>query len=312
MAWREMDGTDSEQTDGIAVDETIRVLERYGRDQPLWMGMGFFRPHTPFVATRRWFGAYPKSGLKLPPQPAGETDDIPAMALKIKPPNYGLNESDLLDCVRGYYASVSFIDNQVGKLIAALERLEMLDHTIIVFFSDHGYLLGEHGQWQKEMLFEEAARVPLIIVPAGALRRPKADEQEWKCNRVVELLDVYPTLVEMAGLKPPRQKLEGRSLVPLLQNPQSTWDHPALTQTPRRGQGRDIMGYSIRTERWRYTEWGENGAHGRELYDHDADPREHTNLAFGNAGATHAAIPRLKERMEAIKAISKASAGTPD
>ena len=176
MAWREMDGTDAEQTDGIAVDETIRVLERYGRDRPLWMGMGFFRPHTPFVATRRWFAAYPKSGLKLPSQPPGETDDIPPLALKIKPLNYGLNESDLLDCVRGYYASVSFIDDQVGKLIAALERLEMIDHTIIVFFSDHGFLLGEHGQWQKEMLFEEAARVPLIIVPAGGLRRPKRQQ----------------------------------------------------------------------------------------------------------------------------------------
>ena len=312
MAWREMEGNDSEQTDGIAVEETIRVLERYGRDRPLWMGMGFFRPHTPFVATRRWFAAYPKSGLSLPPQPPGETDDIPPIALKIKPPNYGLNESDLLDCVRGYYASVSFIDDQIGKLIMALERLGMIDHTIIVFFSDHGFLLGEHGQWQKEMLFEEAARVPLIIVPAGGLRRPKANEQEWKCNRVVELLDVYPTLVEMAGLKPPRQKLEGRSLVPLLQNPQSSWDHPALTQTLRRVEGRDIMGYSIRTERWRYTEWGENGVHGRELYDHDSDPREHINLASGNADTIHPAIPRLKERMESMKAASEASAGTPD
>lgn len=307
MAWREMDGTDAEQTDGIGVDETIRVLERYGH-RPLWLGMGFFRPHTPFVATKRWFGLYPQTQFKLPPRPPGETEDIPRIAFKIAPPDYGLDTSDLLDCVRGYYASVSFIDDQVGKLIGALERLNMIDHTIVVFFSDNGFLLGEHGQWQKEMLFEESARVPLIIVPAGGLRQPKTAESQWKCNRVVELLDVYPTLVELAGLKPPRQKLEGRSLVSLLQDPQAKWEHAALTQTPRRVKNTDVMGYSVRTERWRYTEWGNNGEHGRELYDHDNDPREHANLAAGPAGTTHAAIPELKRRMEALKAVPKAGA----
>lgn len=304
MAWREMDGSDADQTDGIGVDETIRVLERYG-NRPLWLGMGFFRPHTPFVATKRWFELYPKNKLKLPAQRTGDADDVPPIAFTISPPNYGLSESDLLDCVRGYYASVSFIDDQVGKLLGALERLNMIDHTIIVFFSDNGFLLGEHGQWQKEMLFEEAARVPLIIVPAGGLRRPKDNEAEWKCDRIVELLDVYPTLVEMAGIKPPRQKLEGRSLMPLLRNPQAPWHHPALTQTPRRVKNHDVMGYSIRTERWRYTEWGENGEQGCELYDHTNDPREFVNLAAGSAGATHAAIPELKKQMEALKAVSK-------
>jgi iduronate 2-sulfatase len=312
MAWLEMEGTDAEQTDGIGIDETIRVLERYGSRQPLWLGMGFFRPHTPFVATKRWFDLYPKEKFKLPPQPRGETDDIPAVALKIKPANYALSESDLLDCVRGYYASVSFIDDQVGKLLAALERLQMVDDTIIVFFSDHGFLLGEHGQWQKEMLFEEAARVPLIIVPAGGLRRPKTDERQWRSPRVVELLDVYPTIAELAGLKPPRHKLEGRSLVPLLRDPHATWEHAALTQTPRKVGERDIMGYSVRTERWRYTEWGENGAHGRELYDHDADPFEHTNLAANGAATQSSVIAPLKVAMEQLKAVSKKSGANPE
>lgn len=308
MAWREMDGADAEQTDGIGVDETIRVLERYGH-RPLWLGMGFFRPHTPFVATKRWFDLHPRHTIKLPPQPAGDADDIPPIAFKIQPPHYGLSESDLLDCLRAYYASVSFIDDQVGRLIAALERLKMIDHTIIVFFSDNGFMLGEHGQWQKEMLFEESARVPLIIVPAGGLRRPKSDEAQWKCDRVVELLDVYPTLVEMAGLKPPRQKLEGRSLLPLLRNPQAPWAHPALTQTARRVKNKDVMGYSIRTARWRYTEWGNSGEQGRELYDHTHDPREHVNLAAGATGAKHPAIPELKQQMDALKAASRSAAG---
>jgi iduronate 2-sulfatase len=309
MAWREMGGTDAEQTDGMGVDDTIRVLERYGR-QPLWMGMGFFRPHTPFVATKRWFDLYPKASFKLPLQPAGETDDIPAVALKINPANYGLKSSDLLDCVRGYYASVSFIDDQVGKLIAALERLQMIDHTIIVFFSDHGFLLGEHGQWQKEMLFEEAARVPLIIVPAGGLRREKSAERQWKCERVVELLDVYPTLVAMAGLNPPRpQRLQGRDLTPLLANPQAPWEHAALTQTPRNVKGAEIMGYSIRTERWRYTEWGNDGEHGRELYDHSNDAREFTNLARENRAEHQATIAALKTKMAHLKAVGRDAEG---
>ena len=308
MAWRETPGRDEEQTDGIGVDDSIRVLERYGASRPLWLGMGFFRPHTPFVATKRWFDLYPKEKFKLPPQQPRDLADIPPVALMIKPPNYGLAESDLLDCIRAYYASVSFVDDQVGKLLAALERLNLVDHTIIVFFSDNGFLLGEHGQWQKEMLFEESARVPLIVVPAGGLRRPKSDEAQWKCNRIVELLDVYPTLVEMAGLRPPRQKLEGRSLVPLLKDPRATWDHSALTQTPRRGQGRDFMGYSIRTERWRYTEWGEDGAQGRELYDHVGDAREHANLTLAPTAEHLAAIASLKQQMAALKAVSNSSA----
>lgn len=311
MAWREMDGADAQQTDGMGVDDTIRVLERYG-DRPFWVGMGFYRPHTPFVATKRWFDLYPKNQLKLPPQPAGETDDIPPLAMMIKPANYGLGESDLLDCVRAYYASVSFIDDQVGKLLAALERLNLVDNTIIVFFSDHGFLLGEHGQWQKEMLFEEAARVPLIIVPAGGLRRPKTEESQWKCERVVELLDVYPTLVAMARVKQPRQKLEGRSLLPLLQDAQAPWKHAALTQTPRRSKGQEVMGYSVRDARWRYTEWGVNGEHGVELYDHANDPREHTNLLHGNASAHAATVRALKQEMEALKAVSTTTAKSPE
>jgi uncharacterized sulfatase len=301
MAWLDMSGTDDEQTDGIGINETIRILDRYGRDQPFWMGMGFFRPHTPFVATKKWFELYPKDKLHLPSRPPGATDDIPPIALKIDPPDYGLDASGLLDCVRGYYASVSFIDDQVGKLLAALEGMDKIDSTIIVFFSDNGFLLGEHGQWQKEMLFEEAARVPLIIVPPGGLRQPKTDARDWKCDRVVELLDLFPTLVAMAGVAPPPQALEGNDLTPLLRDPQAPWEHAALTQTPRQVDGRTVMGYSVRTERWRYTEWGEDGAHGRELYDHANDPREHVNLAAVAAPAHQRVMREMRQRLDALK-----------
>ena len=303
MAWLEMDGADEEQTDGMMITDAIRVLDRYAGKRPLWLGAGFYRPHTPFVATKRWFDLHPKNKFALPAKPPGDAADIPAVAMKINPPDYGLSESDLLDCVRGYYASVSFLDDQIGRLIAALEQRNLIDTTIIVFVSDHGFLLGEHGQWQKEMLFEEAARAPLIIVPPGGLRRPKADERQWRCDRVVEFIDIYPTLVALAGMNPPQgQKLEGRDLSPLLRDPQAAWNHPALTQTPRSVSGQAIMGYSIRTERWRYTTWGSNGEHGRELYDHVNDPREHVNLAHGSgAAAQRTVIDELHARIEAIK-----------
>lgn len=306
MAWLEMDGKDEDQTDGIAVTETIHVLEKYGRNpkQPLWLGMGFFRPHTPFVATKRWFDLYPKEKFKLPPSSA---EGIPPVALKIKPANYGLSESDLIDCLRAYYASVSFVDDQVGRLLAALERMNMIDNTIIVFVSDHGFLLGEHGQWMKEMLFEESARSPLIIVPAGGLRRAKTDERQWKCERIVEFLDIYPTIVALAGMSQPRgQTLEGRDLSPLLRDPQARWDHPAFTQNPRTVDGKNIMGYSIRTERWRYTEWGPDGEHGRELYDHTNDPRETNNLARVDSPANRETMQSLHAQIEKLKGASSA------
>lgn len=307
MAWLEMEGTDEEQTDGIGVDETIAMIDRYGLEQPFWIGMGFFRPHTPFVATKKWFDLYPKDQISLPERPPGETDDIPPIAMKIPEPDYGLDESDLLDCIRGYYASISFIDDQVGKLMRAIEERDLVDNTIIVFVSDHGFLLGEHHQWQKQMLFEEAARVPLIIVPPGGLREEKTNEADWKCERVVELLDIYPTIVAMAGMRQPVQKLEGRDLTPLLEDPQAEWDGIALTQDSRRVDGENTMGYSVRTERWRYTEWGKDGEYGRELYDHENDPREFNNVA--NYPEHADTIRDLKQRMVRLAPASSAGAG---
>jgi len=275
MAWLDMDGVDADQTDGKTVSETIKLLEHCAKtDKPFFIGAGFFRPHTPFVATKKWFDVYPKDKIKLPVVPENDLTDIPEIALNIRPQNYGLSESDLIDCVRGYWASVSCLDDQVGQLLAALDRLKLADNTIVVFFSDHGFLLGEHGQWQKQMLFDESARVPLIIYSPGAKGNGTSSP------RAVELLDVYPTLRELCGLPKPPQGLEGRSLVPLLNDPKAPSDVPVFCQVTRSaGKGKPIMGYSVRTERWRYTEWGPDGAEGRELYDHNADPQEFKNLA---------------------------------
>ena len=284
MAWLDMDGGDDEQTDAIGVTHAIDLLEKQQRDKPFFIGMGFFRPHTPFVATKRWFDQYPLNKIRLPDVPAGDLKDIPDIALTIRPPNYGLSEKDLKDCVRGYYAAIGALDAQIGRLMAALDRLKIRDKTIIVLWSDHGYMLGEHTQWQKQLLFEESCRVPLIISAPGRVDAQSSSEKKGTgavAPKPVELLDLYPTLVEMCKLPRPPQALEGKSLTPLLDNPAGAdWDRPAFSQVTRRRDKRLVMGYSVRTDRWRYTQWGKNGGEGQELYDHQNDPTEQTNLAL--------------------------------
>jgi uncharacterized sulfatase len=204
----------------------------------------------------------------------------------VKPANYGVEESKMRQMVQSYYASVTFMDAQVGRVLDALERLKLVENTIVVFFGDHGWLLGEHGQWQKMSLFEESARVPLIIAAPGARAKGKMS------GRTVELVDLYPTLADLCGL-PAVNGLEGRSLRPLLDNPRARWEKAAFTQVTRGGQQNRIMGRSVRTERWRYNEWDE-GRQGVELYDHDRDPREQRNLANDPKYAeTVAAMKRL-------------------
>jgi uncharacterized sulfatase len=158
----------------------------------------------------------------------------------------------------------------VGRVLDALERLRLAENTIVVFLSDHGYNLGNHGQWMKVSLLERSARAPLIVAGPEVATRGASP-------RTVEFLDLYPTLADLAGLSAPAG-LQGRSLRPLLKNPKAKWDHPALTQV-RRGMGTAaFMGYSIRTEKWRYTEW-DDGKRGTELYDEADDPGEMRNLA---------------------------------
>jgi uncharacterized sulfatase len=297
MSWYDFDGTDDEQTDGQATLETIKLLERFAKSgQKFFMGMGFFRPHTPFVATKKWFDMYPKATIALPTVSPDDLADVPKVAPTIKPSDYGLSKSDLQDCVRGYRASVSCLDSQVGQLLDTLDRLKLTDNTVVVFVSDHGFLLGEHGQWQKQMLFEESNRVPLIFAGPGV-------EARGASPRTVELLDIYPTLVDLCGLPKPPQPLEGQSLLPLLNDPDAAWDRPAYSQVTRRvGKGknaRTIMGYSVRTERWRYTEW-DGGKLGSELYDHDQDPHEETNLADDKAHA--GVVAEMRELLGRITA----------
>jgi uncharacterized sulfatase len=266
LSYLAAEGTDEEQTDGIVATEAIKLLEK-NKDKPFFLAVGFYRPHTPYVAPKKYFDLYPINKITLPVEPANDLADIPPIALNTKPGNWGLSEAKQKEAIQGYHASISFMDAQLGRVLDALDRLKLSRNTIIVLWSDHGYNLGQHGQWMKQSLFENSARVPLIIcVPGGVKGKASV--------RTVELVDLYPTLADLCKL-PVTQKLSGVSLRPLLENPRSDWNRPAFTQVTR---GK-IMGRSIRTEKWRYTEWDE-GKSGVELYDEVNDLGEITNLAL--------------------------------
>jgi len=261
--------TDEEQTDALIANEAVRQLEEK-KDGSFFLAVGFFRPHVPCVAPQSYFDLYPTDKITVP---SADRTGTPPMAYAVKEPNYGLGEKELKAMIQSYYASVTLMDKQVGKLLDAVDRLGLAERTVIAFWGDHGWHLGEHGTWQKMSLYEESARVPLLLSAPGM----KAKGQVT--GRLAELVDLYPTLADLCGL-PAMAAHEGTSLKPLLDDPQRAWKKGAFTQVTRG----DKLGYSVRTERWRYTEW-DGGAGGTELYDHDADPKELKNLAADPAHA---------------------------
>ena len=269
LAFHASSARDEDHTDGKVASEAIALLDA-NKDRQFFIAAGFYRPHCPYIAPQKYFDMYALDKIKLPQVSPEALAQYPEAAFFTRPPNWGLTQQQQREVIRAYYASITFMDANVGRLLDAVDRFKLTDNTIVVFMSDHGYNLGEHGQWMKQMLFEESARSPLIIAGPGIVKGKSSP-------RVVEYLDLYPTIAELAGLIPPRE-IEGRSLMPLLKQPRATWDHPALTQV-RRGNETNgfFMGYSIRTERWRYTEW-DDGNSGAELYDEKADSGEMHNL----------------------------------
>ncbi len=268
LSWLAADGTDEEQTDGIAANEAVKLLKEYGKNKKaFYLAVGLYRPHTPYVAPKKYFDLYPTSKIKVPQVPDGYLDTLPKPAqqsLLRKKEQVNLADDLARQAIQAYYASITFADAQLGKILDALDEAGLTENTIILFTSDHGYHMGEHGYYQKTTLFENATHVPLIIAGPGV----KAAGETAKSP--VEMVDFYPTLADLTGLKPPKS-ISGVSLVPALQDHTATPRKMAFTQY--------AGGYSLRTPRYRYTEWGEKGKLGAELYDHQTDPAEMKNLA---------------------------------
>ncbi|MBC7817793.1 MAG: sulfatase [Planctomycetaceae bacterium] len=310
LSWYASPKSDAQHTDGLMAEDAEWVLERCAKrkDRPFFLAVGFFRPHTPYVSPKSYFDMYPEKDMPVVQGVKEDQADIP-------PPGLGSHKKEqekLTDDLRrqtrqAYLASISFMDAQVGRVVAALDRLGLAENTIIVFTSDHGYHMGEHGLWQKMSLFEESARVPLLIVAPGVAAKGVAAKSP------ISHIDLFPTLAELCGVKAP-SNLQGQSLVPMLRDPTVAGRGWAITQVMRGGgparasvttnvsaDGSRSFGYSLRTPRWRYTEWDE-GRKGRELYDHDTDPRELTNLANNVAHAK-----TVEELSQQVRAAAKAT-----
>ena len=268
LSWLAADGTDDEQTDGIGATEAVRLLKRYAQQgKRFFLAVGLYRPHTPYVAPKEYFAMYPQDQIIVPEVPNGYLDTLPKPArqsITRKKEQLNLPKDLARQAIQAYYASTTFADAQIGRVLGALDETGLTENTIVLFTSDHGYHMGEHGHWQKTTLFENATRVPLIIAGPGV-------EDVGRSAKVpVEMLDFYPTLAELCGLPAPKH-LSGVSLVPVLKDAAAQPRQSALSQYAN--------GYSLRTARYRYTQWGENGSEGAELYDRQADPQELTNLA---------------------------------
>jgi len=278
MAWWDPVSEDDDHTDGMVTSRAIKLMDEY-KDQRWFIAAGFFNPHCPYVAPKKYFDMYPLEEIEMQDWESAKKDleDVPPMAVMRDTRNWPYYFKDITleearRCKQAYYACVSFTDAQVGRLLDALDDRGLTDETLIVFWSDHGYFLGEKGLWYKRKNFERVARVPLLIAGAGIKPQPAG------CATPVELIDLYPTVLDYAGFTP-TPDLDGQSLRPLLEDPTNKnagWNNkPAITQVIHNPKS---YGYSIRVPGWRYIEW-KHGEAGRELYDQTNDPQEITNLA---------------------------------
>ena len=259
LHWKPTDNTDEQEPDGSSARRLVEIIEQH-KHQSFFIGAGFHKPHEGWSAPKKYFDLYPPEKI---PMPDPHREAPPIAVTDHHNPN--IPKEKFQQAIAAYYACISFMDAQVGVLLDALDRMKLTDNTMIMLIGDNGYHLGEHGMWRKMSLYEESARVPLIVATPGKKRGAA-------CGRLIEAVDLCPTILEYCGVPVPKN-LEGLSLLPLLDNPNRPWKKGAFTMQPR---SRDTIGRSVRTERYRYTEWGnENTA---ELYDHQTDPRENHNL----------------------------------
>ena len=276
--WSPVDVTDEEMGDYKTVQRGVDYLfEKH--DKPFFLAIGLIRPHLPWYVPQKYFDMYPLEGILLPTTISNDLDDLPEMGKRMATTIYGtvgapearrglsdhqfiLQNNQWKKAVQAYVASISFADAQIGRLLDALEKSAYNKNTIIVFFGDHGWQLGEKEHWRKFTLWEESTRVPFIFVAPG-ITKPNS-----VCERTVNLMDIYPSLIDLCRLQK-KPGLEAMNFTPLLRNPKVAWNYPSITT-----HGRD--NHAVRTERWRYIHYHDGG---EELYDHTVDPQEWKNLA---------------------------------
>ena len=272
-----LEGNGEGHGDYRTADRTIANLQKY-KDQPFFIACGFVKPHSPPTAPQKLLDLYDPEKIKLTPDFAAwptVPPGFPGAAIRKRNADLfigrGASEAEAKEVIRAYLASISWVDWNIGRVIGELDQLGLRENTIIVFVADHGYQLGEKGKWSKAgSLFEMGTRVPLIISAPGT---PGNGES---CLRIVESLDIYPTLVELCGL-PKQKEIEGKSLAPLLKKPSASWDKPGFSIWSE--DGKTLHGVAVRTEAWRYAEFGQDGSNGAMLFDPHADPLEMNNLA---------------------------------
>lgn len=291
LSWRATRESPRMTPDGTTATRIVQLLAE-NRDKPFFIAAGFHKPHQPWVGPAAFFDQHPLDEVQLPKSHPDDTQDMPHPAFEVLADDANHTERQMKQAIAAYHAMVTMTDSYVGQLLDALELLELSDSTIVVFTSDHGFQLSEHGGlWRKSVQFEESTRVPLIV------RLPHGRHAGRVATGFVELVDLYPTLVELAGLASPHHALEGTSFVPLLADPSRKWKSAAFSESRREG----FHGRSLREARYRYTEWTPLEASAadvlRELYDLEVDPLEFDNLA--GAESHQAVVAEMGRRLEA-------------
>lgn len=282
------DGDDLVHSDGKTAKKAIELIQKH-KDEPFFLAVGFVRPHVPFVAPKSYFQPYPHESVSLPQKVKGDWDDIPKRGINyLTSVNGQMSIEQQKKAVAAYYASVTYMDAQVGKVLQALKEEGLEDNTIVIFTSDHGFHLGEHDFWMKVSLHEESVRVPLIIKVPG--QKPAV------CHSFVELLDLYPTIAELSGLKSSKH-IQGKSLVKTLDKPSHKVRKMAFSVT----QGGKT--FLLRNDKWAYIQYNEDASAGIELFDMVNDPQQFTNLASKPNYAKTVAFfqKKLKQKLKRVR-----------
>jgi iduronate 2-sulfatase len=287
-----LDGNGEGAGDYLVADMTIDNLRKC-KEGPFFIGCGFSKPHSPPEAPQRFYDLYDPAKLQLPPDFAAwptVPPGFPKAAIRMRNADLfigrGASPTEAQQVIRAYLASISWVDYNLGRVLAELDKLGLRENTVVVFVADHGYQLGEKGKWSKAgSLFENGTRVPLIIHMPGAAGNGRAS------TRIVQSLNVYRTMAELANLEVP-VGIEGISMVPLLHDPRGAWEHPAFSIWSE--DGATVHGTAVRTERWRYAEFGKDAANEAMMFDVHADPMELKNLADDpKYGHERAALSKL-------------------